>query len=241
MPQVQGSKPQVQESIQPLPKPVEDLPWWLADLFPQPDASATAALPQPEEVREPQPAVTAPRPVPAEPERQAEQPPMQHWVLPAQSWERVPSIHDIAKAEAATEAPREPEPEEASSHPASRLGGLRNLLSGLGMKNLRKKKAEQGEPDAEPVREPDQGTERTVYAQTVAPAPNTVTVTGTSAAGASPSLVTAQPEFLPPGPPVETTDKENSRESSFVTYRDRPDVYDGVQILPSRRGQYKRR
>jgi hypothetical protein len=58
---------------------------------------------------------------------------------------------------------------------------------------------------------------------------------------ASPTLVTAPPEFLPPKPLVETTDKERSKASAAKGRRDRRDSFDDVEILPSWRGQYKKR
>jgi hypothetical protein len=53
---------------------------------------------------------------------------------------------------------------------------------------------------------------------------------------AAPRWVTAEPEFLPP--PIEETDK--GKESRWDLGKYDTGVRDDIQILPSRRGQYKR-
>jgi hypothetical protein len=68
--------------------------------------------------------------------------------------------------------------------------------------------------------------------------PALATPIGSGAVNASPKLVTATPEFLPPRPTVE--EAENSKPSRFKNRRDRADDFDDVQILPSWRGQYRK-
>jgi hypothetical protein len=68
--------------------------------------------------------------------------------------------------------------------------------------------------------------------------PALATPTGSGAVNASPRLVTATPEFLPPRPAVE--EAENSQPSRFKNRRERADDFDDVQILPSWRGQYRK-
>jgi hypothetical protein len=53
--------------------------------------------------------------------------------------------------------------------------------------------------------------------------------------------VTAQPEFLPPREFVPVKQNESPLEPAPLFRGDRRDEYDDLQILPSRRGQYKRR
>ena len=55
----------------------------------------------------------------------------------------------------------------------------------------------------------------------------------------SPSPVMAEPEFLPPREFVPIRDRE--QENGSTTHGVRREPYDEVQILPSRRGQYKTR
>jgi len=61
----------------------------------------------------------------------------------------------------------------------------------------------------------------------------------TRAATAS-AVVTASPEFLPPGSDGPASAKE-SKTSSKIDRRDRRETFDDVEVLPSWRGQYKKR
>jgi hypothetical protein len=58
--------------------------------------------------------------------------------------------------------------------------------------------------------------------------------------GASPRLVTAPPEFLPPKSQVIEFDKAEARVGESSTRQDRRPAADRVEILPSKRGQYKK-
>ena len=53
--------------------------------------------------------------------------------------------------------------------------------------------------------------------------------------------VVAEPEFLPPQEFVPVKDKEPVQETNSATRVDRGETYDELQILPSRRGQYRTR
>jgi hypothetical protein len=55
----------------------------------------------------------------------------------------------------------------------------------------------------------------------------------------APRLVTAQPEILPPKT-IETAGSDD-RDVPSVGRRDRRDAYDDVEILPSWRGQYRKK
>ena len=57
--------------------------------------------------------------------------------------------------------------------------------------------------------------------------------------GAS-TAVTAQPEFLPPTSNAKGTENE-PKANSKVDRRDRRDTFDDVEVLPSWRGQYRKR
>jgi hypothetical protein len=80
--------------------------------------------------------------------------------------------------------------------------------------------------------------DRATYTQAMALTPALATPAASGAANASPGLVTAAPEFLPPRPMVE--EAENSQPSRFRNRRNREDDFDDVQILPSWRGQYRK-
>jgi succinoglycan biosynthesis transport protein ExoP len=129
--------------------------------------------------------------------------------------------------------------EEADDLPysaASRLGGLRNLLVSLGMKALNSESEYHGRgQDGEPAFE--RNAERSVYAE-----PISVSRTGGAAETLPPDAasVRAKPEFLPPRPVVETTEREKEPVRP-VAKRLRWDAPEDVETLPSWRGQYRKR
>jgi hypothetical protein len=138
--------------------------------------------------------------------------------------------------------------EEKAHATPSRLNGLRGLFSALGLKEVGHLAPMASE--AAPVPAPQQ--ERTVSVQTapapaapvpappepavpartIAPIPEPkpafAAAAGNSSREYSTRRVTAEPEFLPP-------------KLEEPTRRDSRDAFDDVQILPSRRGQYKRK
>jgi uncharacterized protein involved in exopolysaccharide biosynthesis len=257
-----------QEALQPMTNQNSNLPWWLADLYPQPDESNPAAQPDPATAQgaqaiatELRPAGVASIPRPAPP--------------PVQSWDRLPRVPAAAaavsshgrkpavavsaaadsfvayqpavpidrslsvgwKPAAVSEEFREVEPEENASGLATRLSGLRSLFSVLGVKD-QPKAAEPAAKEAEVARPFEPANNRTDYTKGMALTPALATPIGSGAVNASPKLVTATPEFLPPRPTVE--EAENSKPSRFKNRRDRADDFDDVQILPSWRGQYRK-
>ncbi len=117
---------------------------------------------------------------------------------------------------------------------ASRLGGLRNLFTSLGLKGLDKDPEFRGpEPEPEPRfrRQP----ERPVYAEAYVASPEGTT------APADPSItaVTAPPEFLPPRAlEIAEKEKEPARPANPAPIQRDPEE---LQTLPSWRGQYRRR
>jgi hypothetical protein len=113
--------------------------------------------------------------------------------------------------------------EEPQENLASRLSGLRSLLFVLGVKES---KAEDQAPDRTRP-------ERAVASQAPPAA-------GWPAQGASPRLVTAVPEVLPPRPIVIDVDKLDETKGQSPTRQDRRASFDGIEILPSKRGQYKK-
>jgi hypothetical protein len=165
-------------------------------------------------------------------------PPSYPETLPAQSWERLPTRSDSFQLETAAEPECKPEAEETPFNAATRMSGLRNLIFSLGLKNMHQEEDErelaaEPPPPVEPVRQ------RQVHTQPYAPMPQVPP--RRESESASPTLVTAPPEFLPPKPLEETAENEHRVNGKSTSRRDRRDTYDDVQILPSWRGQYKRK
>ncbi|HEY2856847.1 MAG TPA: hypothetical protein VGJ21_00350 [Terracidiphilus sp.] len=126
---------------------------------------------------------------------------------------------------------------------ASRLGGLRNLMTSLGIKNLHKEaEYRRGTSDLEPASE-RQG-ERPVFAQEVDPADSS-----SGHATLQSAAVVAAPEIIPPRLTSEVTverdrDREKERETAHRVKSPRLsrwDMADDVETLPSKRGQYRKR
>ena len=117
---------------------------------------------------------------------------------------------------------------------ANRLSGLRNLLVSLGIETLHQgveqRKAE-AQSDARPPRMPVP--ERAIQAQPAGPDPS----------GNFPGdSVTARPEIIPPRFQADTAEHEKAAKAPKTPIKS-PRVWensDDVDILPSRRGQYRR-
>ena len=129
------------------------------------------------------------------------------------------------------EAAAEPASEQAPAERTSRLSGLRNLLFVLGVKDAQSGD-DAGKAHASGRSSLDSRSEWTI---------------GESAAsglagvgGASPQRVTAPPEFLPPKSQVIEFDNGEGRVGESSTRQDRRPAADRVEILPSKRGQYKK-
>jgi hypothetical protein len=196
-------------------------------------SAAEAALPvapQPPRGREPQPAAAPPHP-PVAPKESPE-------TLLAQSWERHSNRLGELHPEAAPEVARKPEPGEIPYDAATRMSGLKNLIFSLGLKNLHQT-ADAGEPEAEAPPPVEPVRERPAYTRPYTPIPQHAARKESDSA--SPTLVTAPPEILPPQPMVEKTGKQHHTPSNSSSHFDFRDTYDDVEILPSWRGQYRRK
>jgi succinoglycan biosynthesis transport protein ExoP len=117
---------------------------------------------------------------------------------------------------------------------SSRLSGLRNLLFVLGVKNGQEA-GESGDRRGANGSNLESRTERQAFEtqqrDQVPPA---------GVGGASPRLVTAPPEFLPPRTVSIDAGRDDAPAGEPASRQDRRAPYDGVDILPSRRGQYKK-
>jgi uncharacterized protein involved in exopolysaccharide biosynthesis len=153
------------------------------------------------------------------------------------TWHSVPA-HD-GQTPAAAEVR---EKEKAADEIPTRLSGLRGILFSLGVKELSPKK--HAEPDGNgngaPADAAPSDPEQTMVPEALAPRPEHEPVEPkgeeTIARKGAPRWVTAEPEFLPP--PVEETDKGKEFRWNRGGYD--TEGPDDVQILPSRRGQYRR-
>jgi hypothetical protein len=202
-----------------------EMPWWLSDTPRNAEPARPPVLWQPAKVwtsRAPSAEDEAlPGAPSANPATQQFQPSVE------KSWEHVPPAQETpgVGAEAA------PAAEEATANRTSRLSGLRNLLFVLGVKD-----SHSGED----------GDEHYAGGRSSLDSRNERTIAGSfaggsaSVGGASPRLVTAPPEFLPPKPVVIEFDKAEARVGESSTRQDRRPAADRVEILPSKRGQYKK-
>ena len=218
------------------PQPVPAVPVAPAPVIAEP-LVAEAVQPPAMHVSEP-----APDPVPAFVAAPPEAAPVQPVSAPEPR--AVASANPAALAELALQT-RSSAPEgdlrELPYSAASRLGGLRNLLVSLGLKSLNRE-AEFRTQEAAPA-EPryERVAERPVYAEP--PTPMTTAASAPSSTGPASALVTAQPEFLPPKPLVEITEKEPEPDPRPVAAprKNRRDSSDDVETLPSWRGQYRKK
>jgi hypothetical protein len=137
-------------------------------------------------------------------------------------------------------ATREAEPNDRKYSAATRLGGLRNLMTSLGVKNLHKEmevrrttqrnlESDFENPAAKPA-------ERPVYAEPERPAPSANGRVNTPV-----REVKAQPEIIPPKTSTEAADREAPAARQAKAPPSRWDVLDDVETLPSKRGQYRKR
>jgi capsular polysaccharide biosynthesis protein len=140
-------------------------------------------------------------------------------------------------AQDAASSPGQPDAERDENRAASRLSGLRNLLVSLGVQNLHhgaelRKVDTLSEPRVERL------PERAVYAQLVGPNEN-------SDSSLAPMEVTARPEIIPPQFNPEAVERAMEPKTPKPPVKpphiNRWDSPDDVEILPSRRGQYRRR
>ena len=126
--------------------------------------------------------------------------------------------------------------EEFGGASTTRLGGLGNLSFAGRLKKLQQRAdAQSVAPLWDRTEEPRDFPSHEIGERPLPPPAQRVSV------HVSPTLVTAPPEFLPPRPMVETTDQNRDRAGITSSRRDRRNAIDEVEVLPSWRGQYRRR
>jgi uncharacterized protein involved in exopolysaccharide biosynthesis len=218
------------DSVPPAANPATDIPWWLSDTPRNAEPARPPVLWQPAKVwtsrgptGEEEALPVAPIDSPAT---------SQSWSTADESrkeatGERVAPAQESPRMEAAAA----PAAEQAPAERTSRLSGLRNLLFVLGVKDSHSGEDAE-EHDAGGRSSIDFRSERTVEESSARAAADV--------GGASPRLVTAPPEFLPPKSQVIEFDKAEARVGESSTRQDRRPAADRVEILPSKRGQYKK-
>jgi hypothetical protein len=119
---------------------------------------------------------------------------------------------------------------------ATRLGGLRTLMTSLGIKNLHKEmELRKSYPEQETIVE--RPFERPVFAQLVTSVPSPSGRVNTPA-----REVIALPEILPPRAALEHVEREADLKRPAKSPRvSRWEAADDVETLPSKRGQYRKR
>jgi len=230
------------ESNEPSATPAADLPWWLSDVPRHAEQPHPPLLWQPAKV-----STSVRQPADVDPTDGAEdldkslqklqENQLQTSSAAAHSWESVPFLGETPRAETerASEEARNSATQGTQDSRNSRLGSLRNLLFVLGVSE---------DPGPEESVEQHKGlgsdsdlkTERPTFDQSIRKAP----IDPSNMRGASPRLVTAPPEFLPPKPVVIEFEKKDARAGESSTRQDRRAPADGIDILPSKRGQYKK-
>ena len=212
--------PAASEPAAPEAKPAEDLPWWLSEAPRHAEPVRPPVLWQPAKIW------TA-----HQQETEAEPLAGQASLSPEAAQTGAP----VAETALTPMKAQESALEETSGNRASRLSGLRNLLFVLGVKD-EQEGADAGErTEGGPGFEPRNGRgsqERTIE-QILEAAPGI-------GRGTAARQVTAAPEFLPPKPVVIEFHKADSNLSDSSARQDRRASADGVEILPSKRGQYKK-
>lgn len=167
---------------------------------------------------------------------------------------RVGTWHSAVAPAANQPAPAEVREEETAGESPTPLSGLRGVLFSLGIKEFGPKKSSErngngyGEShgngnaayaEAAPV-DPEQTMVLESFPPRTEPAPLPPVAEPTQEEPAAPRglprWVTAEPEFLPP--PAEEVETAKPSRWNYGNYEG--EDIDGVQILPARRGQYKR-
>jgi hypothetical protein len=149
--------------------------------------------------------------------------------------DRIPPGYFTPLPGAATQEMPRPDAGEAPANLTSRLSGLRNLLFVMGLKDAH---VSDGQPERNDGSQFDPRDDRPAIERTNSR--DKEDAAASNIGGAAPRLVTAPPEFLPPKPIVVDVDRVGAPKGESSTRQDRRAAFDGIQILPSRRGQYKK-
>jgi hypothetical protein len=224
------------EEAQPATNPSADVPWWLSDESRvRTGPTRPPLLWRPASVWSSRKSDTASESLPSGPNANLES--IQVKGAERGSWETASGGNDASSTGDIGQDTERLEPEENPTNLASRLSGLRNLFFVLGVKGPYGSE-DAAEQEADSVSSIGPRIERSEADRTQAQ--DAEDAARVSVGGASPRLITAPPEFLPPRPIVINVDREGGRAGESSTRQDRRAPYDNIQILPSKRGQYKK-
>jgi len=221
---------------QPATNQGSEIPWWLTDAHHQPSVAYSEVPVAPAMAREQE--VASAWPYPPTPTYEKEVPQSSAWEAPSSAHRDLtpqPAPHEVHAADS----------DENPYETSSRLSGLRGLLFSLGMKNNVDKENETAAHQDVTLPPVDIQRERPAHGHSFAKHSEPVSIDPLPAEwiGFKPSSkqVMAQPEFLPPREFVPAPDKEYGRDAEETARHDRRDAYDEVEILPSWRGQYRKK
>jgi len=224
------------EAAHPAPNPSADVPWWSSDESSvRTGPTRPPLLWRPASVWSSRKSDTASESLPSGPNANLES--IQAKGAEKSGWETAPCGNEASSTGDISQNIERLEPEENSTNLASRLSGLRNLFFVLGVKGPYGSE-DVAEEQADSISSIGLRIERSEDDRTQAP--DAEDAARVSVGGASPRLITAPPEFLPPRPIVINVDREGGRAGESSTRQDRRAPYDNIQILPSKRGQYKK-
>ena len=208
---------QAQDSSEPSANQPSDLPWWLSDAPRLAEQSRPPLLWQPAKVWTSKRHSDDAEPVVEAANLNAE--PLQSGAAAALSLESAPPLPEAPNPETvpASEETKSAALDEAQDSRTSRLSSLRNLLFVLGV-NHGHSGEELVEQHAGAGSNSDLRPERPTFDRTIQQDPIDAAV---NMRGASPRLVTAPPEFLPPKPVVIEFDRKDARAGESSTRQDR--------------------
>ena len=226
-----------------LAAPVSHEPWWLSEVTPHRVPNRPPVLWKPAKVSMSNRAAGVPDSSPEELDLAADQgtEKLQPWAAPAHSWKPIVNISSLHIAGPGVEEEQATEQDQLGTNLSSRLSGLRSLLYVLGVKSP-EEASEPAERLGNNGSNFDMRTERQAYDSIYdsASKQDREAIPPASIGGASPRLVTAPPEFLPPKTVSISTGRDDAAGGEALGRLDRRASYDGVDILPSRKGQYKK-
>lgn len=222
--------------VQPATEPSAEVPWWLSNVSKgHTEPTRPPLLWQPARVWSSRKPDTASEPSAAD----------------KSTWDPESGGHESPTGSGAEQELQRSELDDVPTNLTSRLSGLRNLFFVLGVKGPHGSLSgseDSAEGQAGPVssshvsstglRSERPAVDR-IHAREVQ-AQDAEDRERISVGGASPRLITAPPEFLPPRPIVINVDREGVPAGESSTRQDRRAAYDNIQILPSKRGQYRK-
>ena len=235
-----GQPPTKQEPVvTPEPELDASTPWWLSDVPMQhvepqapvlwPPAKGSGA-PASAGYLSADPAALSRHAEPIAAQRRKQPPP--------KSPEQAQSPSNGKPAEPVGNRPNPQEPQESPARLTSRLSGLRNLFSGLGLRDSHAA-ADAARHEDHPAPVPVRGADHSTLLRDAAVDRAAIPGNGSSAVEEQPRQVIARPEVLPPSADSDPREPIFEKPSNSTFRNGRESAKDAVQILPAKRGQYR--